>query len=169
MNRLILALFVMILAIAPAAFGQGRAGATSQPNDWVAAATATGANRARTMNMRTPESSTEAKSLNAQPEITTALSPSVRATLNAGNAENLNKTRPRTGAATVNNSVPAPAPAPNQIYRIGIGDVLDVRLADLPTSKSTLFTVLENGLLDYPLSNAPFSVAGLTSDEIAEQ
>jgi protein involved in polysaccharide export with SLBB domain len=119
------------------------------------------------MNIRTRESSAEVKSLNARPESATALSPSVLATLNGSAAENLNMTRPRTGASPVNN--PAPVPAPNQIYRIGVGDVLDVRLADLPTSKSTLFTVLENGLLDYPLSNAPISVAGLTSDEIAEQ
>src|SRR6266550_333683 len=57
----------------------------------------------------------------------------------------------------------------HQIYRVGIGDVLDVKLADMPTAKSTLFTVLDGGLLDYPLSSAPVRVAGLTAEEIAEQ
>jgi len=47
--------------------------------------------------------------------------------------------------------------------------VLDVQLVGVPTAKSTLFTVLEGGLLDYPLSNAPVPVAGLTPDEIAAQ
>ena len=52
---------------------------------------------------------------------------------------------------------------------MGVGDVLDVQLLDMPTAKSTLFTVLDGGMLDYPLSSAPVPVAGLTADEIAEQ
>jgi polysaccharide export outer membrane protein len=52
-------------------------------------------------------------------------------------------------------------------YRVGIGDVLDIRLANLPTRESTLFTVLRNGVLEYPLLNGPLAVAGLTTDEIA--
>jgi hypothetical protein len=71
-------------------------------------------------------------------------------------------TRPGTGGA----SPLAPATSPNalhQIYRVGIGDVLDVKLVDMPSARSTLFTVLDGGLLDYPLSSAPVRVAGLTA------
>ncbi len=57
--------------------------------------------------------------------------------------------------------------ASTQIYRVGPLDVLDIRLTDSPTRQSTLFTVLENGTLEYPLAGAPVSVAGMTSGEIA--
>lgn len=53
------------------------------------------------------------------------------------------------------------------IYRVGIGDVLDVRLASAPTRESTLFTVMKNGTLEYPLLNGPVTVVGLTADEVA--
>jgi protein involved in polysaccharide export with SLBB domain len=55
----------------------------------------------------------------------------------------------------------------SEIYRVGIGDVLDVQLVDTPTTKSTLFTVLDGGVLEYPLAGDPLPVAGLTADEIA--
>ena len=57
--------------------------------------------------------------------------------------------------------------AATQIYRIGPLDVLDIQLVNNPTRQSTLFTVLENGLLEYPLAGAPISVAGLTVAEAA--
>jgi protein involved in polysaccharide export with SLBB domain len=90
---------------------------------------------------------------------------------NADPAPSLNhsaKTRLRISAATPMSAAPSALPL-NQIYRVGIGDVLDVQLLDVPTAKSSLFTVLDGGVLDYPLSNAPVPVAGLTADEIAEQ
>jgi len=56
-----------------------------------------------------------------------------------------------------------------QLYRVGIGDVLDIQLRDNPTDKSTLFTVFEGGMIDYPLIAKPISVAGLTAKEIANR
>lgn len=53
------------------------------------------------------------------------------------------------------------------VYNVGIGDVLDIRLSNLPTRESTLYTVLKSGVLEYPLLNGPLSVAGMTTDEIA--
>jgi len=53
------------------------------------------------------------------------------------------------------------------IYKVGVGDVLDVRLSSVTTRESTLFTVMKNGTLEYPLLNGPVSVAGLTTDEVA--
>ncbi len=52
------------------------------------------------------------------------------------------------------------------IYRVGIGDVLDVRLSTVPTRESTLFTVMKNGTLEYPLLNGPVSVLGMTAEEV---
>lgn len=68
-----------------------------------------------------------------------------------------------------NNAVPATtAPAlTTGRYNVGIGDVLDVRLVNVATRESTLFTVLKNGTLEYPLLSGPVAVAGLTTDEIA--
>jgi protein involved in polysaccharide export with SLBB domain len=62
---------------------------------------------------------------------------------------------------------PARPTAATAAYNVGIGDVLDIRLENLPTRESTLFTVLQNGTLEYPLLTDPISVVGLTTDEIA--
>jgi polysaccharide biosynthesis/export protein len=78
-------------------------------------------------------------------------------------------------AASAHSTAPAavttPALALTNIYRVGIGDVLDVRLLNAPTteSTSTLFTVLAGGLLEYPLAGEPVAVAGLTTEEINAQ
>lgn len=65
-------------------------------------------------------------------------------------------------------SAAAPAAvAPTQVYKVGVGDVLDIKLPDNPVRSSTLFTVLENGVLEYPFAGNPIVVAGLTAPEIA--
>jgi protein involved in polysaccharide export with SLBB domain len=58
-------------------------------------------------------------------------------------------------------------PIATSTYNVGIGDVLDVRLSNTSTRESTLFTVMKNGTLEYPLLNGPLSVAGLSTDEIS--
>jgi protein involved in polysaccharide export with SLBB domain len=56
------------------------------------------------------------------------------------------------------------------VYRIGTGDVLDIRLLnDKDPRQSTLYTVLAGGALDYPLLHDPVTVAGMTTDELAAQ
>ena len=55
------------------------------------------------------------------------------------------------------------------IYRVGVGDVLDIRLLNAQTRESTLFTVMPGGLLEYPLVGEPIQVAGLTTDEVDSQ
>jgi protein involved in polysaccharide export with SLBB domain len=52
------------------------------------------------------------------------------------------------------------------IYLVGPGDVLDIRLLNAPAGQKTLYTVADNGLLDYPLVGNPFNVVGLAPDEI---
>ena len=54
-----------------------------------------------------------------------------------------------------------------QYYRVGVGDVLDIELPDSPNAKSSLFTVLEGCMIDYPLASHPIRVAGLTAGEIS--
>jgi protein involved in polysaccharide export with SLBB domain len=62
----------------------------------------------------------------------------------------------------------ATSPHLTEIYRVGTGDVLDVRLRDSAAAESTLFTVTPNGFLDYPILHGPVKVAGLTAKEISE-
>jgi protein involved in polysaccharide export with SLBB domain/Flp pilus assembly protein TadD len=52
------------------------------------------------------------------------------------------------------------------IYKIGVGDVLDIRLLNSTTTRSTLYTVVDGGLIDFPIAGVPISVAGLTVDEV---
>src|SRR5215217_2040872 len=54
-----------------------------------------------------------------------------------------------------------------EIYRVGIGDVLDIRLLNWASSKSsTLFTVVAGGVIDLPIAGGAISVVGLTPEEI---
>src|SRR5437016_5981637 len=72
--------------------------------------------------------------------------------------------RPNSTART--SSPPRALPA-TMLYRVGIGDVLDIRLANMPTRESTLFTVLNPGVVEYPLLSGPVGVYGMTTEEIA--
>ena len=61
------------------------------------------------------------------------------------------------------------APLPTNTYRVGVGDVLDVRLLNAPAAGSTLYTVLAGGLLEYPLAGGAVPIAGLEPKEIAAE
>jgi protein involved in polysaccharide export with SLBB domain len=58
-------------------------------------------------------------------------------------------------------------PTASQIYRVGVGDVLDIQLQKNSSPESTLFTVLSDGMLEYPLAGSPLQVIGMTTSEIA--
>ena len=64
------------------------------------------------------------------------------------------------------NTAKSPEPLLTEIYRVGVGDVLDVRLINSPTNRSTLFTVMPSGVIDFPIAGGAIVVAGLTTDEI---
>ena len=70
--------------------------------------------------------------------------------------------------ATLTDSSAASAPARplTEIYRVGVGDVLDIRLLNSANNRSTLFTVSEGGVVDLPVAGGMISVAGLTTEEI---
>ena len=70
--------------------------------------------------------------------------------------------------ASVNDSSAAPVPERQltDIYRVGVGDVLDIRFPNSANGQSTLFTVVEDGVIDLPIAGGLVSVAGLTPEEI---
>lgn len=53
-----------------------------------------------------------------------------------------------------------------KVYRVGPGDVLDVRINEAQPEQSTLFTVTPSGLLELPLLPEPLKVSALTTEEI---
>jgi protein involved in polysaccharide export with SLBB domain len=72
-------------------------------------------------------------------------------------------------ASVASATAPASTPEPSltEIYRVGVGDVLDIRLLNSANNKSsTLFTVVAGGLIDLPIAGGTISVAGLTPEEI---
>ena len=54
-----------------------------------------------------------------------------------------------------------------KLYRVGPGDVLDVRVNDAPSPQSTLFTITPAGLLEHPLLAEPLPVGGMSVEEIS--
>lgn len=69
---------------------------------------------------------------------------------------------------TIGSRVGAPTRSPiaPSMYIVGAGDVLDISLPNTTSRESTLFTVLKNGTIEYPLLNGPIVVAGMTTDQI---
>ena len=53
-----------------------------------------------------------------------------------------------------------------EVYKVGVGDVLDIRLLNSPTNRSTLYSVADGGLIDFPIAGGPIKVVGLTTNEI---
>jgi polysaccharide export outer membrane protein len=55
-----------------------------------------------------------------------------------------------------------------EVYRVGVGDVLDVRLLNSAANNnsSTLFTVIAGGVIELPIAGGAIKVAGLTPEEI---
>ena len=52
------------------------------------------------------------------------------------------------------------------VYRIGVGDVLDIRVSNSNLNRSTLYTVIDGGLIDFPIAGGLVSVGGLTAQEV---
>lgn len=54
-----------------------------------------------------------------------------------------------------------------KLYRVGPGDVLDVRINDSTSPQSTLFTITPAGLLEHPSLAEPLHVGGMSVEEIS--
>ncbi|MCA1594226.1 MAG: polysaccharide biosynthesis/export family protein [Acidobacteria bacterium] len=76
-----------------------------------------------------------------------------------------------TNTATRTPSMPVAASQPlTSVYRVGAGDVLDIRLLNhADPRQSTLYTVMAGGVLEYPAIADPVTVAGMTTEELAAQ
>jgi polysaccharide biosynthesis/export protein len=72
------------------------------------------------------------------------------------------------GASTSSSAtkISNPELALTKLYRVGPGDVLDVRLRDDAAPKSSVFTITPAGYLEYPSIPQPLQVAGLTVEEV---
>lgn len=66
-------------------------------------------------------------------------------------------------------SVSAQDSSLTEIYRVGTGDVLDIRLLNSAHRNSTLFTVDGGGVIDMPVAGGSISVGGLTTEEIQKR
>ncbi|MGH9962176.1 MAG: polysaccharide biosynthesis/export family protein, partial [Pyrinomonadaceae bacterium] len=86
---------------------------------------------------------------------------------------NSTSTRVNLSPAAVDSAPVSNDPAPTAedqkltgVYKIGVGDVLDIRLLNASTPRSTLYTVIDGGMIDLPVAGGAMVVAGLTTDEI---
>src|SRR5262249_1915773 len=70
--------------------------------------------------------------------------------------------------ASVNDTSAASVPEQQLtgIYRVGVGDVLDIRFPNSANNRSTLFTVVEYGMINLPVGGGLVSVAGRKPEEI---
>lgn len=128
------------------------------------AASPTTAAAAVTIAPSTPSSGSEQSTTDAPAKTVTTV-PGAPPT----NTPTTTAAKPQSPAAATTNSSTTVSATPfvlTNIYRVGVGDVLDIRLLNANTSESTLFTILEGGLLEYPLAGDPLPVTGLTVDEI---
>ena len=53
-----------------------------------------------------------------------------------------------------------------EIYKVGVGDILDIRFLNSTNNRSTLFTVMPGGYIDLPVAGGATAVGGLTLEEI---
>lgn len=151
--------------------------AQAQTNDVRAATPSTEKATATTSTGGKDEKTGATEKLAAQP-VTAAATPLAQPGANTATSDAPGKTlttvpgaaaMPTSPATTPNTTAPAPivkAQPPESIYRVGVGDVLDIRLVGAQSRESTLFTVMPGGLLEYPLTDEPLQVGGLTTDEI---
>ena len=69
-------------------------------------------------------------------------------------------------ATTSNNDTATGDSALTVIYKVGVGDVLDIRLLNSPALRSTLYSVIEGGFIDFSIAGGPILVAGLTTKDV---
>lgn len=85
----------------------------------------------------------------------------------ANAAESTKNTPANTDNSTTEANAAATEFALTKLYRVGPGDVLDVRVNDSQAaSQSTLFTVTPAGLLEHPILAEPLHVAGMSVEDI---
>ncbi len=115
---------------------------------------------------KTPVESPSERLVNASPD---------KATLNIGGSrtrtvDHLSKTSVSNLNTSGSTLAVSPSSSPissSQLYRIGVRDVLDIQLGGHSGKQSTLYTVVDGGLIEYPLAGGPIAAAGMTTAEVA--
>ena len=79
---------------------------------------------------------------------------------------NVSTTATPNGASPMANNAAANEKALTEIYKVGVGDILDIRFLTSANNRSTLFTVMPGGYIDIPVAGGAMAVGGLTLDEI---
>jgi protein involved in polysaccharide export with SLBB domain len=182
MNKLVLSIAISTLSLVSVSAQVKTSATTGQPRELAGTSTMGNSSRPRVIGSNgRVENKNEASAVKtlaiaytdnkgnlSKASLKTATAELRDTSLNSSTDASATKTRPRI------KDDPATPPAVagsstvlSQVYRVGVGDVLDVQLVDSLTTKSTLFTVLDGGVLEYPLAGDPFPVAGLTADEVA--
>jgi len=115
-----------------------------------------------------PKPVADSVSLNAKPSLPVESSANPGETSSPAPAKETSTTTP---ANTNENTTPEPNAAATdfaltKLYRVGPGDVLDVRVNDSQAPQSTLFTITPAGLLEHPMLAEPMHVGGMSVEEI---
>lgn len=148
---------------------------TAQPPPDASATTTVGATTALDATAK-PDAAGETKPTVSAPAATNTSTPTSTAAAESNSADASGTSTTSTSAPSKDETTTTPSEAVaagsasemplTSVYRVGVGDVLDIRLLNTPTSRSTLFTVMSGGLIEYPLIGGSLAVAGLTTDEI---
>lgn len=171
MKTLIFATLAVMLATALPAAAQVKSGSTSPSSTAPSLAAAdqnpTTTTRARVLKTDAKPTGTEVTPVpslqaHAKNDLNAEPSRARRADMPASNSSS----NAPAAKATTPVSLPTVSVASTQVYRVGAQDVLDIQLVGSMSKESTLFTVMENGLLEYPLAGSPIAAAGLTTQEI---
>lgn len=96
----------------------------------------------------------------------TSLKPIRRVTITSLPVETSETSDATDASSSRSEGAAATPPEPTSIYRVSVGDVLDIQLLNSPIRESTLYSVLAGGLLEYPLAGEAIRIQGLTTDEI---
>lgn len=133
---------------------------TPAPTRSAAPAPFQGATPAKPEPLRQPVA--EKIALNAKPDappVTTTPDPKESSTSETNESSTKDSSSAKTNAAANNLAL-------TKLYRVGPGDVLDIRINATEAPQSTLFTITPGGLLEHPLLAEPLHVGGLSVEEI---
>ncbi|HKS11313.1 MAG TPA: tetratricopeptide repeat protein [Pyrinomonadaceae bacterium] len=105
--------------------------------------------------------------LNAKPDAPPVTTPGdAKSEVKESPKSEANESSPKESSSAKTNAA-ANELALTKLYRVGPGDVLDIRINDTQAPQSTLFTITPGGLLEHPLLAEPLHVGGLSVEEIS--
>jgi protein involved in polysaccharide export with SLBB domain len=171
MKKIIIAGVIAVSSFSTSAFAQVKSSLTANNHTNASrATTAVETARVRETPKPTPVPQTVAANREQTANNSQATNISGRPRIAAANTSKpVASTSVNNSAAPTPVSAPTTSTAPTQLYRVGVGDILDIQIPESMSDRSTLYTIMEGGLLDYPLAGDPLTVDGLTTDAIAQK